>query len=632
MSESQTELFSTVLIKDPTIADITDSLDYAVMSGGSNVTYQQYNANSTSASSIVFQIQLPSTSIVVDRHFLLSTDINFTANITNKITVVPVVGSYTFSYGSIPANIPVFNYGYTDSLQAFPLNKLFNVSQSTINNVSTSVNTQDVIDVLLRMTDSRELYQYNGMTASLPDQAYAYYTDAVGSNNNPMGSYLNASYDIDQVPRGSYPISLNPTNINFHNVSFSDGTSLSDKSLVSYSLTSTQEANHVYITAETWAIPIKVNVTEPLIGLSPFIFGNPTCNCGGLVGVNTVSFTFNIDSSCKRFWSTSNTWTSISLGLSNAPQPFTNTKMLLRFLSTQPSDMIKTRCVTPYIDYPRYVSLATSSPSIALGASSSITTQSIQLNQLPDYFIFYVRIPMTTQTPQNSASFFTINQISINLNNTSGLLASATAKDLWRMSKKNGSTQSWLEFSGQASINNNISTTFNGITYQPYGGRTIYTTGSILILSPAFNLSLPDYISSSNIGQFQINATLNVTNTNGPQGTSISPEIVLLTANSGLFITEEGSSQIATGILTKEMTINAKEDKSVEPYSQAMYSRMIGGSLHNSLLGALKKHHHMIKPVLHHIREASHRIRNLAPALSAIGNSGFGKKNVRDFM
>ena len=43
--------FKTLLIKDSRLADITDQLDYAVVSGASSTTYQQFQAVSQSASS-----------------------------------------------------------------------------------------------------------------------------------------------------------------------------------------------------------------------------------------------------------------------------------------------------------------------------------------------------------------------------------------------------------------------------------------------------------------------------------------------------------------------------------------------------------------------------------------------------
>ena len=67
--------FKTVLVKNSVIADITDNQTIAVYSGASNNTYQQFKSISTSASSMVFSVQIPSESIVVDRKVLLKSQL-----------------------------------------------------------------------------------------------------------------------------------------------------------------------------------------------------------------------------------------------------------------------------------------------------------------------------------------------------------------------------------------------------------------------------------------------------------------------------------------------------------------------------------------------------------------------------
>ena len=82
------------------------------------------------------------------------------------------------------------------------------------------------------------------------------------------------------------------------------------------------------------------------------------------------------------------------------------------------------------------------------------------------------------------------------------LLASCSQQSLWALSVKNGSKQSWAQFSGQT--NNFVTRTASnaGISVQP-------TTGSLLVLSPT-DLSLPDYLAPGVIGSFnfQINRTV----------------------------------------------------------------------------------------------------------------------------
>jgi hypothetical protein len=543
--------FRTVLIRDSRLG-ITDELSYAVHSSGSNITYQQYQAITATASNMVFNCQIPSESIVINREILLQSTL-----------------SLSFAISGVTAGQSAFDYGSTDAFQSFPLAKLMTTLTATINNCNVSVNLQDVIDPLLRLNDSRELYRYNGMTPTLPDQSYLEFSDGVGANNNPLGNVSDQSYDVDQAPRGAFP-----AQVRLYRYTTAGGANYVDQSSIALGSA-----------GERWVVCVSALLTEPLF-LSPIIFGDPCYNMMGFSGINTMNFVANIDTTCKRAFSTANAWTNVpSLGCpaitgavpASAVQPFVGTRLLFNFLSTQPSDLIPVRNVLPYQEFPRYLSLSTNNPALVPDAVATISSQNIQLNQIPDYFIITARVPMSQQTIANSASFLQINQISCNFNNASGLLASATQNDLWRISVANGSTQAWTEFSGLAT-----STSVAGTGT----GKLVATTGSILILSPTQNLSLADYLSSGSIGQylFQFNITLK-NNTNA----TFQPEIVVVCCNSGVFTTVSGSSNIYTGLLTKQMVLDAKEKRDVRPVEQAVYHRMIGGKMAHSMASAIKR-------------------------------------------
>jgi hypothetical protein len=144
-------LFHTALVTDSKIAQITDDLAFAVYQGASSNTFQQFTAVSNSNSNLTFNIQIPSESVVISREVLIRTQ--FTVTLTVGQTGTPIVAGQT-----------AFNYGVTDAFQAFPLSKSFLTTTATINNSNVSTNTQDILDILLRMNNSRELLRYSGMT------------------------------------------------------------------------------------------------------------------------------------------------------------------------------------------------------------------------------------------------------------------------------------------------------------------------------------------------------------------------------------------------------------------------------------------------------------------------------------
>jgi hypothetical protein len=548
--------FRTVLVRDSVIGDITSDLDFAVRSGASQTTYQRFPATSASNSSLIFSVQVPSENVVIGRDVLL------TSGLTFKMTAGNAAGAG--NPGAVPVGTACFNYGVSDALQAFPLASLMTTATAQINNTTVSVNLQDILPQLLRMNNSRELYRFNSSTPSLPDQAYASYAQGLGANNNPLAGYSNASYDVDQVPRGAHPASI---------------------VIKRYALGVYADASPIaQADTDTFEIEFSTVVAEPLF-LSPFIFGEPEYNQQGLLGINNMTFTFNIDATCKRLFSTANPYiTGISLGTTANPNGFTaggaiytqnapsNPALLLKFLSTQPSDLVETKNVVPYSDYPRYLTSSSNTTPIVAGGSATLTSSNLQINQIPDLFIINVRKPMSAMTIQDANAFMTINNISINLNNQSGLLSSASAYDLWRMSVKNGSTQSWAEFGGLA-INQDAPTATDG-----GNGTDIRTIGSLLVINPAYDLSLPDYITCGSLGNYNFQFSLGATNTLGAQ---IAPEICVVAVNSGILTTQQGVSAIYTGILTKEMVLNAKSRQQASAMKSAEIKRMVGGSMLN---------------------------------------------------
>jgi hypothetical protein len=352
---------------------------------------------------------------------------------------------------------------------------------------------------------------------------------------------------------------------------------------------------------ETWKVYIFATVTEPFLALSPFVDLNAD-NSSGLIGVNTITLNANVDSTCKRLWSTANYnlvgtalvpyITSIQLGtsgapvgtgvLSTSPNGFENTYLLLEFLSIQPSQAsrLSSKCVVPYMDYPRYITPSSNLSTITAGTSTSLTSQNIQLNSVPDLFIICVRQQMATQSWQNTSGFLTIDQVSINFNNKSGILASANQEQLFNLSAKNGCCQTWQEFSGSYYGNSILG-----------AGVSLPSIGSLLVVNPSLDMGLDDFLSASSLGQFNFMITVSVTN---QYPYSVQPEIVVICANSGLFITEAGVSQTYQGILSKQAVLDAKSGRPT--IDTKAYERLVGGRQNSRGVGrVLKQFHGMAK-------------------------------------
>jgi len=534
--------FSTVLVRDSVLGGITDKLTYAVRSGAASKTYQPFPAISASSSSLTFNVTVPSENVVVDREVFIRSTIRFTVTETGVAS-----GSYAGGYGTRYA------------LQAFPLNHLFTTASATINNSNVSSNIQDILPQLLQMISQEELARYEGMTPNLVDFNTALYTTNVASSNanNVLASANQTGYNKYYQPRGAYPVKL-------VDYSRKQGSSAATKTLTSQNDT------------DVFKLAYEVEVCEPIIGLSPFIYGQPAYNNQGLVGINAMNFVFNIDSSAKRFLSVgvANTVvTKVELGIAtdtgtlNSTSPFANTELVVCFNSSQSTDLITAKNVVPYTDIPRFITV-TNTAIAGQGTEKSLSSNNIQLNQLPDLFIICVRKSLADMTVQDAEYNCVINSVSINLNNASGLLSSANQFSLYQLSVKNGSKQTWAQFSGRVNQVTAGSDTNGNLGFQA-------TTGSIFVVSPT-DLSLPSYLAPGCIGSFNFQVKLGVTQYVTAAGSNITPEIVVLAVNSGIFSTVAGSSQIFTGILTKSMQM-------VNPVLSAEYNRVLGGGLHGDL-------------------------------------------------
>ena len=170
-------------------------------------------------------------------------------------------------------------------------------------------------------------------------------------------------------------------------------------------------------------------------------------------------------------------------------------------------------------------------------------------------------------------SFLEISNISISFNNKSGILASANPQQLFNLSSKNGSCQTWQEFSGGY-----FGSSIAG------SGVVIPSIGSMLVLNPSLDFGLEDSLSASSLGQFNFMITISGVN---QYPYTIQPELVVITANSGLFITEAGVSQTYQGILSKTDVLNAKAQRPVIDTDE--YRRLVGGKMSNMGVGRVLK-------------------------------------------
>lgn len=528
------------LQREAALNDISSHIDFAVRKGPSQYTSQEFLANSSSSSQLSWNITPPSESTAISRRIMLKAGVLFTLSIGDGTT------------GAGLGTDSGWGYGLRDALQAFPLQKLITTLTCSINNTSVSINMQDVLPGLLQMIDKRVLQEYHGATPTYLDTYESFIQAAGAGGNNPLGNYQLSGFDDLLMPRGSHPITI-----------------------VSVDRDDNTDNLRSATNASFWVITCRVDLCEPLC-ISPMIFGDASCNQAAFLGVNNFNLTANIDTSLKRFWSTGlgpNGGVVVPYTIAfTGNTPFVDPKIVMEFMSLDASFAVPTQLSLPFMDYPRYI---TSLANVNAGAAGSGSINSLQLDKIPDKILVFVRRPLNIATIRTSDSFLPINQVNITFNNASGLLSTFNQQQLWRLSRKNGCKQSWLEWSGFA--NQRIDPAAAQTGAQANTANKVATCGGVLVIDPALDLSLQQpYLTDGSQGQFQLQMSLNFVN---HSTNNFAPEVVVVIFNSGLISTVAGNSQLFTGLADMRTVMSVIEKDAGK--AESLYGegdRMVGAA------------------------------------------------------
>ena len=388
--------FTLVNIVDSQLEDITSELTLPVITGSSSNNFQTFNAQaSTGSTQIQFNVQVHSLSTAVSRHFLVQSDVYLRIDFAGGVTA-----------GYWAANEPLFCYGKTNALQAFPLNSLLTTIQSAINNVNVTVSTKDVMAGLLKLHNYEELAKYNSLTPSLIDSFYYYYRDGLGSNNNVLGNYATGSFAKEYQPRGVFPVSL-----------YTNGTDGKALPLIN-SLAINADDNG---TSPYASIMLKFTTTEPLLFLSLFISGNSD-NQATFLGLNNLTITMNLGNATRAMSNASyatlaivdnvegnivKTVSSVSLGY------YSSAKLLLIFLNIPPPLFIKIepRNVVNYNQYVPYT--YNSTPIAAKSFLANVSFNNVHMNQIPNRILISAMKRQSDTTTYDSNSFLVIKVLTL---------------------------------------------------------------------------------------------------------------------------------------------------------------------------------------------------------------------------
>ena len=513
--------FTTSLIKDSRLM-VSDKINYGVVKGGETITHQRQPAVADSNTSLVYNVQVPSLQTVIDRRVV------FGANFILKIVGVPGNG------------VPLVKLGETDALAPFPLQQMLATMTTTINSSSISTNIPDVLPALLKLHDKRSLQKYNSMCPNMADNYWAYQGLDASTNNSPLSTYSNSGYDNSFQPNGAwYPVDY--------------GTD---------ALASNKESPPVGDATTTLTWYVKFHTDEPLLFLSPFTYTTES-NTQGMYGIQNMNFQFQFGN-IQRVWRSSS-----SFGKTISLQAVNTAYLDFVFINAHPSDLLPSKNVVPYIEYPRYIS------SVGTGHESkkdkTYQSQSLSLNVVPDKLVIFVRSrDDSTSGKCVPDRFLSIKNVSLNFNNSSGILSTCNQSGLFEISAENGLAVSWQEFQGYCA----------GAPLTAGVPARVPLCGAPVVLTLGKDVQLvQDYIASGAIGNFNLQVQVQAYNQSNETVNNL--ELVIIAINSGIVVIEQGVSSVFTGILTKEDVLKAS-DQGAEGYNVIGWTqnvRMTGAGL-----------------------------------------------------
>lgn len=563
---------------------------YAVEKGALSLTNAPFNAIAATASQHTYNIYVPSENVYVDR----AVEWSSTVFMTYSVQLQEVEGR---------AGQAVVVQGRDWSLASFPLNRMCSTQSATINDTTTVINTQDVLDEVLRLTD----YKKNRLQRTCPTMLdkYMYYLDADGAVNNPIASY-EVSSESAEMPNGAfYNVVYTDPNGNPLGTSGNGGADPAFAGALYGSLNGVPVITEAGQSSTSAATPAATNIpiyfrwrsTEKLV-LSPFVFSDCHEWETGLFGINNIQLVMNL-SAPTRLVRGSDAYgraiqqNSIAFFNGSGGTPFSRSVLNVLFLTPSLDVPLPPKSVVPYMEFPRYITQYQNGY-LEAGATGQIQSQTITLPQIPDLFIIYIKNAVTPVAPA-SASYdvgegdwrFPIassldgvnNPLSVNFDNFAGLLSSTTAEQLYAMSVKNGLDMDWNEWIGSAKSSRAVPQASNpGVR-----GDQLATSGGILVLKPSQDITLQTGQAPSLVGNFTFQ--FNITVKNNSAYTAV-PQLFVITANSGFFETIRGSSRIIKGVLSEQDIISAP----LAPTgTRDMLERHVGAGMSGHLANSLSK-------------------------------------------
>jgi len=538
----------TFLIDDPRVSKITDKIVIGVKEGVASSSIMTYKYNSNSSSSTMWNINIPSENTLIDRNLIVRSQITVNAKFSHINLTDTVVSA-----------VPT----------AFPLNQILQSATLKINNSKVSVQSADILNVLTKQYSQQYLSKNMQGTPNYVDKYYALASDAFNNKDKASSYWSNASNaekDSDTIGRGD----ATGCTITLYTAA---GAKVADVLHDSHTIPAATVSGD-------YIIQFVYNTDESIKGLPTSVCNQNESSYVGVKGIELILQYGELKNVANIHITGRPNNNGVALApaviadpvqLAAAVAAGATTDLPLSFSPGMAVGAVKSSTVladssTLVFKYillhaSQYAKLSkrniinfdefVSHPTTHIRTTEEFQTISneLSLTQIPDKLYITIRPqPVAQHSKYSNNLAFPIESLNIKFNNVAGLLSDMSMQDLYTMSRRNGCQQTWSEFSGQIYITN------------ADGDQELAPSlGSIVVIDPVRDLGLNDMLSASSLGSFSCQIKANAKGMlNVPFSKMVQVELAVMLNYAGTMIIEAGSSQLITGMLTKEAVLDTK--------------------------------------------------------------------------
>lgn len=580
-----------------------DSRDtYVIEKPASYIRYYQDSSSNVSNSSIHFSIVPPSAGVCVDKRIQIELDALFTINFSNSSTdapaaptdaryfptttpdIIPTVGD-----PPVPGPYSFYNSGIA-CLRSFPLHSVLESVSMTLNQTTITMNPSDVIPALSRCGFTKE-WMDDQEAPTQPDTLcnfsnYNSSTGAIYGSTSARSPFNGVVSNGAQAPRGAWQaVPFEVTSVNVWNPQCAEAVAGPPVVL--------QNANAL----------IRFKWCETLM-LSPLLFKRLWQEEPAFSGLTNIDITLNLGDLSRMLCLAKPDDTRVVGANGAAGTLFVNSvtgsltgaitgsyggardlpKAHMCYLTPSVIQELPRVRHYPYYELNRYPNVDRTLN--AFQQNVDVSMNNIQLSSVPKRILVFARISKNTADYYRKSDVFArIDNLQINFNNKNALLGSASAYDLWRMSKRNGLNATWPEY------------------------NELLHCGAPVIIDFGKDISLDADEAVGSFGQFQLQINMRITNLCA-EPVTYQPMIVVI--SEGVFTVQDTSTFLSVGSVLPRNILNAEALSALDRLSLQDVYDYNGGSFWGTVKRVASKAWSGLKKGAQYLAEHPEMIRQVA--------------------